>query len=85
VGLVTYFARPNLIRMGKNMFLLTLVSAGAVAASQARGNSNHLSGQTLLYLKRAVSQPVDWYPWGAGAFQRAKQRYRDSGKQRKKL
>jgi Protein of unknown function, DUF255 len=68
VGLVTSFARPNLIRMGKNMFLLTLVLAGTVAASQAQGNSNHLSGQTSLYLKRAVSQPVDWYPWGAGAF-----------------
>src|SRR5271154_6469321 len=59
--------------MGKNMFLLTMVLAGIVAASQAHGNSNHLSGQTSLYLKRAVSQPVDWYPWGAGAFQRAKQ------------
>src|SRR5271170_3624579 len=49
--------------MGKNMFLLTMVLAGIVAASQAHGNSNHLSGQTSLYLKRAVSQPVDWYPW----------------------
>jgi len=73
VGHVTSFARLNLIGMGKNMFLLTLVLAGIVAASQAQGNSNHLSGQTSLYLKRAVSQPVDWYPWGPGAFQRAKQ------------
>jgi uncharacterized protein YyaL (SSP411 family) len=73
VGHVTSFARLNLIGMGKNMFPLTLVLAGIVAASQAQGNSNHLSGQTSLYLKRAVSQPVDWYPWGAGAFQRAKQ------------
>jgi uncharacterized protein len=70
---VTSFARLNLIGMGKNMFLLTLVLAGIVAASRAQGNSNHLSGQTSLYLKRAVSQPVDWYPWGGGAFQRAKQ------------
>src|SRR5271168_3147860 len=59
--------------MGKNVFLLTLALVGIVAANQAHGNSNHLSGQTSLYLKRAVSQPVDWYPWGAGAFQRAKQ------------
>ena len=73
MGHVTSFARLNLIGMGKNMFLLTLVLAGIVSASQAQGNSNHLSGQTSLYLKRAVSQPVDWYPWGGGAFQRAKQ------------
>jgi hypothetical protein len=67
VGHVTSFARLNLIGMGKNMFLLTLVLAGIVSASQAHGNSNHLSGQTSQYLKRAVSQPVDWHPWGAGA------------------
>src|SRR5271163_4208094 len=59
--------------MGKNMFLLTLVLAGTVAPSQAQANSNHLRGQTSLYLQRAVSQPVDWYPWGADAFQRAKE------------
>jgi uncharacterized protein len=70
---VTSFARLNLIGMGKNMFLITLVLAGIVSASQAHGDSNHLSGQTSQYLKRAVSQPVDWYPWGAGAFRRAKQ------------
>jgi hypothetical protein len=46
VGHVTSFARLNLIGMGKNMFPLTLVLAGIVAASQAQGNSNHLSGQT---------------------------------------
>ena len=73
MGYVTSLARLNLIGMGKNMFLLTLVLAGIVSSSQAHGNFNHLSGQTSQYLKRAVSQPVDWYPWGAGAFQRAKQ------------
>ena len=73
MGYVTSFARLNLIGMGKNMFLLTLVLAGIVSASPAHGNSNHLSGQTSPYLKRAVSQPVDWYPWSASAFQRAKQ------------
>jgi len=45
VGHVTSFARLNLIGMGENMFLLTLVLAGIVSASQAHGNSNHLSGQ----------------------------------------
>ena len=73
MGHVASFARLNLIGMAKNVFLLTLVLAGTVAASQAHGNSNHLSGQTSPYLKRAVSQPVDWYPWGADAFQRSKE------------
>ena len=42
-----------------------------VATSPAQGNLNHLRGQTSPYLKQAVSQPVDWYPWGLEAFTRA--------------
>jgi uncharacterized protein YyaL (SSP411 family) len=42
-----------------------------VATSPAQGNLNHLCGQTSAYLKRAVSQPVDWYPWGPEAFTHA--------------
>jgi uncharacterized protein len=34
---------------------------------------NHLSGQSSVYLARAAGQPVDWYPWGAEAFKRAKE------------
>jgi len=57
--------------MRKNVFLLMPVLACIFAASSAQENSNHLRGQTSRYLQRAVSQPVDWYPWSAGAFQRA--------------
>jgi uncharacterized protein YyaL (SSP411 family) len=39
----------------------------------AQGSRNHLSGETAPYLKRAVFQPVDWYPWGAEAFRRARE------------
>jgi uncharacterized protein len=37
----------------------------------AQASPNHLRGQAAPYLKRAVSQPVDWYPWGLDAFRRA--------------
>lgn len=53
------------------LLLLTLTSL--VAPSAAQGSSNHLSGQAAPYLQRAVSQPVDWYPWGADAFKRARE------------
>jgi uncharacterized protein len=33
---------------------------------------NHLTNQKSKYLARAAGQPVDWYPWSAEAFQRAK-------------
>ncbi|HEV2732670.1 MAG TPA: DUF255 domain-containing protein [Terriglobales bacterium] len=59
--------------MRSTVFLLVLGLISITAASRAQGNPNHLSGQISPYLKRAVSQPVDWYPWGAEVFQRAKE------------
>lgn len=34
--------------------------------------SNHLSGQTSPYLLQHANNPVDWYPWCAEAFEKAK-------------
>jgi uncharacterized protein len=34
--------------------------------------SNHLLGQTSLYLKQHAHNPVDWYPWGPEALERAR-------------
>jgi hypothetical protein len=50
---------------------LLLASALLFAGSPQTGN--HLRGQSSPYLKRAAGQPVDWYPWGAEAFRRARQ------------
>lgn len=33
---------------------------------------NHLSDQTSPYLLQHAENPVDWYPWGEEAFQKAK-------------
>ena len=60
--------------MRSNIFLLVLGLASivaAVAACRAQGNSNHFSGETSPYLKRAVSQAVDWYHWGPEVLRRA--------------
>ena len=55
----------------RSISLLVLTLASRVASGQAQAKPNHLRGQTSPYLKRAVSQPVDWYPWSAEAFKRA--------------
>jgi len=34
--------------------------------------ANHLSGEQSPYLLQHVHNPVDWYPWGAAAFEKAK-------------
>ena len=33
--------------------------------------SNHLSGQHSAYLKQHADNPIDWYPWGPEAFEKA--------------
>jgi uncharacterized protein len=58
--------------MHRNILLLLLALSSTVATAFAQVSPNHLSGQRSAYLKRAVSQPVDWYPWAEPAFQRAK-------------
>ena len=51
------------------LIALTLVGMDAAQAAAP----NHLSGQSSVYLARAAGQAVDWYPWGAEAFKRAKE------------
>ena len=44
-----------------------------VANAGAQKKKNRLAGAMSPYLRRASSQPVDWYPWGPDAFKRAKE------------
>src|ERR1700724_2633802 len=53
--------------------LAILFSLAWTAAAPAQEKLNHLVADNSPYLKRAISQPVDWYPWGAAAFGRAKE------------
>jgi uncharacterized protein len=57
----------------RSISLSVMALASMVACGQAQAKPNHLGGQTSRYLKRATSQPVDWYPWSAEAFKRAKE------------
>ena len=51
------------------LIAFTLVGIDGARAAAA----NHLGRQSSVYLARAAGQPVDWYPWGAEAFQRTKE------------
>jgi uncharacterized protein len=41
-------------------------------AATSKPSTNHLANQTSPYLKEHAGDPVDWYPWGTKAFDRAK-------------
>jgi len=62
---------PSMCRNVLALLLLTWTSL--VVSDGAQASPNHLSGQAAPYLNRAISQPVDWYPWGAEAFERARE------------
>jgi len=40
--------------------------------SQQQASANHLINETSPYLKQHAHNPVDWYPWGAEALDRAR-------------
>src|SRR5207237_4518403 len=40
--------------------------------SQQQESSNRLIGETSPYLKQHAHNPVDWYPWGPEALERAR-------------
>ena len=43
-----------------------------MAESSAERPSNHLSQETSAYLRQHMHNPVDWYPWGPEALERAR-------------
>jgi uncharacterized protein YyaL (SSP411 family) len=62
---LSLFMRRRLV----TLVLLSLI--GLVLPAWPSAATNHLAGQRSTYLSRAAAQPVDWYPWGSEAFQRA--------------
>lgn len=64
----------SMMQLRMHAFLgLALALVAVAPATAGTGKSNHLAGQSSEYLKRAAQQPVDWYPWSAEAFRRAKE------------
>jgi uncharacterized protein len=44
----------------------------AAGGAAPRGNGNRLAGETSPYLLQHAGNPVDWYPWGPEALERAR-------------
>ena len=44
----------------------------AAGADRHQHPANHLKGQTSPYLLQHLYNPVDWYPWGPEALERAR-------------
>ena len=58
------------------MLLLTIVPnllvAQQVKQPEKQKHSNHLVNETSPYLLTHAHNPVDWYPWGEEAFEKAR-------------
>jgi uncharacterized protein YyaL (SSP411 family) len=59
------------LRGGRNHLKLAAMAATAAQYTRPR-MANHLISQTSPYLLQHAHNPVDWYPWGEEAFERAR-------------
>ncbi|MEE2672275.1 MAG: DUF255 domain-containing protein [Myxococcota bacterium] len=61
------------VSLATAMTLFWGTSAGLASSKpQADARRNHLAGEASPYLQLHVYNPVDWYPWGPEAFEKAK-------------
>ena len=58
--------------MRKKVLLVLVAVLGWVSCAVAQPRPNPLADEHSPYLRRALGQPVDWYPWSEDAFQRAR-------------
>ncbi|WP_457596014.1 DUF255 domain-containing protein, partial [Hydrogenimonas sp.] len=56
--------------------ILFLLLFSSLWATEARFAANHLEGETSPYLKQHLHNPVDWYPWGEEAFEKARREHK---------
>ena len=54
------------------LLALPLVAIPVVTVAAAEPPANHLARESSPYLLQHAHNPVDWYPWGAEAFAKAK-------------
>lgn len=63
--------------MRKSIVMISMVLGLLVPGDQVEGKENHkmanrLAGTASPYLRQHANNPVDWYPWGKEAFEKAK-------------
>jgi uncharacterized protein len=52
--------------------LVLVAILGLMSVAKAQARPNHLAAEHSPYLRRAIYQPVDWYPWSEDAFKDAR-------------
>src|SRR5213593_1971375 len=57
--------------LAPSLLLLSLCLCGEAAAEDKRP-ANHLIHEASPYLQQHAHNPVDWYPWGPEAFEKAR-------------
>ena len=63
---------PNRSTWHCGLLLATALACGS-RAGETQPFTNHLAGERSPYLLQHAHNPVDWYPWGADAFEKARQ------------
>ncbi len=60
----------------KRIFLLTLLTSVSLFCAERFEYTNHLIDEESPYLLQHAHNPVDWYPWGEEAFEKARREHK---------
>jgi uncharacterized protein YyaL (SSP411 family) len=60
------------VRAARGVLLQEACAVVSTSGPQGAKSGNRLAGEASSYLRSAAHQPVDWFPWGPEAFEKAK-------------
>src|SRR5687767_11142480 len=60
------------MRLSFSLLLLITIASSAAEPKKDAGPANRLAKESSPYLLQHAHNPVDWYPWGPEAFEKAK-------------
>ncbi len=74
LGILACFGAASAFSQSTNLKLKTIVSTNPVPSRSL--HTNRLAREKSPYLLQHQHNPVDWYPWGEGAFSKARQEHK---------
>src|SRR5919198_4046919 len=63
---------PSVVRLGVVLAVGTGLTAASPPADNKAGPANRLAKESSPYLLQHAHNPVDWFPWGPEAFEKAR-------------
>jgi len=70
--LTFWLADTRIVQNTQTGYLMRFITLFLIFISTQASAQNHLAGEASLYLQQHANNPVNWYPWGKEALQKAR-------------